>query len=73
MKDLGFSADTIYNTFSRGRSNFLSRLVKAGIIDEEKGNYRVIDREIANAVKEMSSLTSSPLGRGVTTSEDEGA
>ena len=73
MKDLGFSADTIYNSFSRGRSNFLSRLVKAGIIDEEKGNYRVIDREIANAVKEMSSLTSSPLGRGVTTSEDEGA
>ena len=70
MKDLGFSADTIYNTFSRGRSNFLSRLVKAGIVEEDKGLFRVLGREIVRSMERMSSLTFSPLGRGVTTLED---
>ena len=68
MKDLGFSTDTIYNTFSRGRSNFLSRLVRAGIVEEDKGIFRVLDREIVRSIERMSSHSSSPMGRGVTTS-----
>ena len=68
MKDLGFSADTIYNTFSRGRSNFLSRLVKAGIVEEDKDIFRVQDIEIVRSIERMSSHSSSPMGRGVTTS-----
>ena len=68
MKVLGFSTDTIYNTFSRGRSNFLLRLAKAGIVEEYKGIFRVMDREIVRSIERMSSQSSSPMGRGVTTS-----
>ena len=68
MRDFGFSTDTIYNTFSRGRSNFLLRLAKAGIVEEDKGIFRVLDREIVRSIERMSSQSSSPMGRGVTTS-----
>ena len=73
MKDLGFSADTIYNMFSRGRSNFLSRLVKAGIIEEDSGIFRVLDKEIARASERMPSPIISPTGRDMTTTADEEA
>ena len=73
MKNLGFSADTIYNMFSRGRSNFLSRLVKAGIVEEDSGIFRVLDKEIARAAERMPSPTISPTGRDMTSTEEKEA
>lgn len=63
LKDLGFSSDSIYNTFSRGRSNFLSRLAKVGFIDESgKGVFIIRDSFISKAIKDNAVVLTSPKG-----------
>ena len=63
LKELGFSSDAIYNIFSRGRSNFLSRLAKVGLVEESgKCTFTVSDSFIGEVMKDTAVVLTSPKG-----------